>query len=65
MKLTVLVDNNALVGRYFLAEAGLCFLIESEGKRLLFDTGRSGIFLDNARDMGISRGSVYKAKASM
>ncbi len=54
MKLTVLVDNNALVGRYFLAEAGLCFLIESEGRRLLFDTGRSGIFLDNARDMGIS-----------
>ena len=54
MQLTVLVDNNSLIGRYFLAEPGLCFFIECEGMRLLFDTGYSGIFLDNARNMGIS-----------
>lgn len=54
MQLTVLVDNNSLIGRYFLAEPGLSFFIECEGTRLLFDTGYSGIFLDNAHNMGIS-----------
>lgn len=54
MQLTVLVDNNSLIGHYFHAEPGLCFFIECEGRRLLFDTGYSGIFLENARKMGIS-----------
>jgi len=39
MQLTVLVDNNTLIDRYFLAEPGLSFLVEADGMRVLFDTG--------------------------
>ncbi|HIH94439.1 TPA: MBL fold metallo-hydrolase [Methanosarcina acetivorans] len=54
MKLTVLVDNNTLIDRYFFAEPGLSFLLEYSGARVLFDTGYSDIFLTNARKMGLS-----------
>ncbi len=54
MKLTVLVDNNTLIDRYFLAEPGLSFLIEEGERRVLFDTGYSGIFLQNAQKLGLS-----------
>ena len=53
MKLTVLVDNNTLIDRYLLAEPGLSFLVETEGTRVLFDTGYSDVFLRNAQKMGI------------
>lgn len=52
MKLTVLVDNNTLIDRYFKAEPGLSLLIEDEGTRVLFDTGYSDIFIQNAQKMG-------------
>lgn len=54
MKLTVLVDNNTLIDRYFLGEPGLSFLIEDSGKRVLFDAGYSGVFLENARRMELT-----------
>ena len=54
MKLTVLVDNNTIIDRYFLAEPGLSFLIEDDETTVLFDTGYSGIFLDNAQKMGLN-----------
>ncbi|MFN2145228.1 MAG: MBL fold metallo-hydrolase, partial [Anaerolineales bacterium] len=54
MKLTVLVDNNTLIDRYFLAEPGLSFLIQDGETSVLFDTGYSGIFLDNAAKMGLN-----------
>lgn len=53
MKLTVLVDNNTLIDRYFLAEPGLCFHLDDEGYEVLFDLGYSDIFLRNAEKMGI------------
>ena len=53
MKLTVLVDNNTYIDRYFLGEPALSFFIEDEGKGILFDCGYSNIFFDNARKMGI------------
>jgi len=52
MKITVLVDNNTLIDRYFLAEPGLSLLIEDEELSVLFDTGYSDIFLTNAGKMG-------------
>lgn len=53
MSLTVLVDNNTLIDRYFTGEPGLSFLLQSAGKKILFDTGYSGLFLANAAKMGI------------
>lgn len=53
MKLTVLVDNNTYIDRYFLGEPALSFFIEEEDQRILFDTGYSDIFIQNAQKMNI------------
>ncbi len=52
MKCSVLIDNNTIIDRYFSGEPGLSFLIEAEGKRILFDTGYSDAFLENTRKLG-------------
>jgi 7,8-dihydropterin-6-yl-methyl-4-(beta-D-ribofuranosyl)aminobenzene 5'-phosphate synthase len=54
LTLTVLVDNTTLTDRYFAGEPGLSFLIRTAKKKILFDTGYSGLFLANAEKMGIS-----------
>lgn len=54
MKVTVLVDNNTSIDRYFYGEPGVAYLIESDDKAYLFDTGYSDIFLKNATKMGIN-----------
>lgn len=51
--LTVLVDNNTLIDRYFLGEPGLSLLLQTGGKQVLFDVGYSDIFLKNAQKMGL------------
>ncbi len=51
MKLTILVDNNTIIDRYLKGEPGLSFLIEENGKKILFDTGYSEIFIENAIKM--------------
>lgn len=52
MQLTVLVDNNTIIDRYFLAEPALSFLIEENNNSILFDTGYSDVFLKNAHKKG-------------
>jgi len=54
MKLTVLVDNNTIIDRYFLGEPGVSYFIECDDRKYLFDTGYSDIFLRNATKMGIN-----------
>jgi 7,8-dihydropterin-6-yl-methyl-4-(beta-D-ribofuranosyl)aminobenzene 5'-phosphate synthase len=54
MQLTVLVDNNTLIGRYFHGEPALSFLIEDNGTKILFDTGYSDAFINNAAKMQIN-----------
>jgi len=54
MKLTVLVDNNTLIDRYFYGEPGVSYFIEEEGKRILFDVGYSNVFIKNAQKMNIN-----------
>ena len=51
MKIIILSENTA--GGKFLAEHGLSYLIEHNGKYILFDTGHSDVFFKNAAQMGI------------
>jgi 7,8-dihydropterin-6-yl-methyl-4-(beta-D-ribofuranosyl)aminobenzene 5'-phosphate synthase len=54
MKLIILADDNMSKGKRLFAEHGLCFYIEDEGKKILFDTGYSDIFIKNAVSLGIN-----------
>ena len=47
------LDNNTFIGRYFQGEPGLSFFIEVDDKRILFDTGYSEVFIENARKLDI------------
>jgi len=53
MKLTVLIDNNTFIDRYFLGEPGVSYFIEAEEKKILFDVGYSDAFITNARKLAI------------
>ncbi len=53
LALTVLVDNSAIIDRYFLAEPGLSLFLDCGETKVLFDAGYSDIFLKNAEKMGI------------
>jgi len=53
MKITVLVDNDTLTGRYFKAEPALALFIEADNLRILFDTGYSDITVENSKKMNI------------
>jgi len=54
MKFSVLIDNTPDGQNALEAEHGLSMLAETDGRRILIDTGLSGKFIDNARRMGIS-----------
>jgi len=51
MRVRVLVDSSTLIDRYLLAEPALSVLIETGERKILFDLGYSGAFLENARRM--------------
>jgi 7,8-dihydropterin-6-yl-methyl-4-(beta-D-ribofuranosyl)aminobenzene 5'-phosphate synthase len=53
MKLTVLVDNNTLIDRYFIGEPGVSYLILEGNKQILFDVGYSDAFIINAQKMKV------------
>jgi 7,8-dihydropterin-6-yl-methyl-4-(beta-D-ribofuranosyl)aminobenzene 5'-phosphate synthase len=55
LQLTVLVDNNTLtqIDTDLRGEPGLSYFIECDRKKILFDTGYSGLFIDNAHKMRI------------
>ena len=52
LKMTVLVDNTAKP--LFLCEWGLSILIDADDTRILLDTGSSGMFAENAKQLGVS-----------
>jgi 7,8-dihydropterin-6-yl-methyl-4-(beta-D-ribofuranosyl)aminobenzene 5'-phosphate synthase len=54
MKLTVLVDNNTLIDRYFFGEPAVSYLIEDGPIQILFDVGYSGAFITNAQKLNIN-----------
>ncbi len=54
MKITTLIENDLAHGVNNLEpEFGLSLYIESDRKNILFDTGKSGRFIDNAKSLGI------------
>ncbi|APW48074.1 MBL fold metallo-hydrolase [Rhodoferax antarcticus] len=60
MKVTVVIDNAVPPGMRspFVAEHGLALLIESEGKRVLFDTGQTGAVVNNLSLLGVHPASL-------
>lgn len=65
MRMTVLIENAGREDRADLtAEFGLSLLFELDGARLLFDTGTSGAFADNAARMGVDLATVDLAVLS-
>ncbi len=57
MKFTILVDNKTERASC-LAEWGLAILIESQRKKILFDTGASPMFAENAKAIGADLSDV-------
>lgn len=57
MKVHVLMENSAARPE-FAAEHGLSLLIEVGGQRILFDTGATAAFADNAQKMGVDLQAV-------
>ena len=53
MKIRILTDNHTFIDQYYLGEPGFSLLFEEEGRKYLFDTGYSDVFLKNAEKMGI------------
>lgn len=60
MKLTVLVDNNTFIDRYFLGEPAVSYYIEDEDDKILFDTGYSDVFISNAGKLHINLADITK-----
>lgn len=58
MKITVLVENSTRIDNYLLAEPALSLLIEADGRKILFDTGYSDIFLRNAKNLNIDLNNI-------
>lgn len=63
MKITFLSDNKT-ENAACTAEWGLSILVESKGRKLLFDVGASGMFADNAAALGIDLREVFAAAVS-
>ncbi|HHU83897.1 MAG TPA: MBL fold metallo-hydrolase [Clostridiales bacterium] len=57
MTVTVLSENTTSSEK-FKSEHGLSLFIETESHKILFDTGASGLFAENAEKMGIDLSSV-------
>ena len=54
IKITTLVDNTVPVSMNTIGEHGISFLIETEEKTVLFDTGQGTALTHNAAQMGIN-----------
>lgn len=54
LKITTLIENGTGEHRGLKAEHGISFCVEKDGRKILFDTGQSGAFIQNAALLGIS-----------
>lgn len=53
MKITTLIENKLGSHEDLYIEHGISLYIEADGKKILFDTGASGNFLDNAKSLNV------------
>jgi len=53
LKITILAENQPLEGTPLAGEHGLSLLVEQQGRKILFDTGASSLFLRNAQSLGL------------
>jgi len=53
MKIITLIEN-LTYKQGLVAEHGLSFYLETEDRKILFDTGQSGLFLQNAEKLGVT-----------
>lgn len=58
MKLTVLIDNNTLIGKFLRGEPGVSYHIEDGDKKILFDVGYSDAFISNARELSVDLSDI-------
>lgn len=60
MKITVLAENSVCKtnSKNLKSEHGLSLFIEFDGRKILFDTGQSDLFIQNASKMGIDLSEV-------
>lgn len=60
MKISVIVENSVCRPNEMrlAAEHGLCVHVTHEGKNILFDVGRSDLFIHNAKKMGVDLSAV-------
>ncbi len=58
MKITTLIENNEDDGRLLINEHGLSIFIETSYGNILFDTGQSGDFINNAEKMKVDLKSI-------
>lgn len=58
MRLTILTENTVMQGLHYYGEHGVSFYIEDGDTKILLDTGYSGVFLENAKKMGIDLGQL-------
>jgi 7,8-dihydropterin-6-yl-methyl-4-(beta-D-ribofuranosyl)aminobenzene 5'-phosphate synthase len=57
LRIRTLIENSpGLDGT--AVEHGLSFLVERDGRAVLFDTGKSGAFVDNAKVLNVDLGSI-------
>ena len=54
LKITTLIENMQDEKKELFYEHGLSLLIDNGKKKILFDTGQTGAFLDNAKEMGFT-----------
>lgn len=57
MRITILTDNSS-INNSFLTEHGLSVFIEKDNRKILFDTGATDAFLDNAKKMNLDLSGI-------